>query len=98
MVGAIETPLADANRFGVIAVDEDRRILSFDEKPDKPMHIPGDPTQAFVSMGIGARGVDLVAVAEAVAVGVGDQRVGLGGVDLVAVDEAISVGVTVKRV
>ena len=52
VVGAIETPLADANRFGVIAVDEDRRILSFDEKPDKPMHIPGDPTQAFVSMGI----------------------------------------------
>ena len=52
VVGAIETPLADANRFGVIAVDEDRRILSFDEKPEKPMHIPGDPTQAFVSMGI----------------------------------------------
>jgi hypothetical protein len=43
VVGAIETPLADANRFGVIAVDEDRRILSFDEKPDKPMHIPGRP-------------------------------------------------------
>ncbi|MBS0179944.1 MAG: glucose-1-phosphate adenylyltransferase [Nitrospira sp.] len=52
IVGAIETPLADAHRFGVIAVDEDRRILSFDEKPEKPMHIPGDPTQAFVSMGI----------------------------------------------
>ena len=52
IVGAIEAPLADAHRFGVIAVDEDRRILSFDEKPEKPMHIPGDPTQAFVSMGI----------------------------------------------
>jgi glucose-1-phosphate adenylyltransferase len=26
--------------------------LSFDEKPEKPMHIPGDPAQAFVSMGI----------------------------------------------
>ena len=33
IVGAIETPLADAHRFGVIAVDEDRRILSFDESP-----------------------------------------------------------------
>ena len=33
IVGAIETPLADASRFGIIAVDEDRRILSFDEKP-----------------------------------------------------------------
>jgi glucose-1-phosphate adenylyltransferase len=52
IVGAIETPLADANRFGVIAVDEHHRILSFDEKPANPMHIPGDPSQAFVSMGI----------------------------------------------
>ena len=52
IVGAIETPLADASRFGVIAVDEDRRILRFDEKPANPMHIPGDPSQAFVSMGI----------------------------------------------
>ena len=34
IVGAIETRMADANRFGVIAVDEDRRILSFDEKPE----------------------------------------------------------------
>jgi glucose-1-phosphate adenylyltransferase len=52
VVGAIETPLADANRFGVIGVDEDHRILSFDEKPDKPMAIPGDPAHAYVSMGI----------------------------------------------
>ncbi|MCC2641948.1 MAG: glgC [Nitrospira sp.] len=52
VVGAIETPLADASRFGVIAVDEDHRILRFDEKPANPKHIPGDPSQAFVSMGI----------------------------------------------
>ncbi len=52
VVGAIETPLEDASRFGVISVDEDRRILRFDEKPANPSPMPGDPTQAFVSMGI----------------------------------------------
>ncbi|MCK6499502.1 MAG: NTP transferase domain-containing protein, partial [Nitrospira sp.] len=52
VVGAIETPLAEANRFGVIGVDEDHRILRFDEKPAEPMAIPGDPTHAYVSMGI----------------------------------------------
>ncbi|HET6674271.1 MAG TPA: glucose-1-phosphate adenylyltransferase [Nitrospiraceae bacterium] len=52
VVGAIETPLEDASRFGVISVDEDCRILRFDEKPANPSPMPGDPTQAFVSMGI----------------------------------------------
>jgi glucose-1-phosphate adenylyltransferase len=52
VVGAIEIPLAEARRFGVIAVDEDYRILRFDEKPQNPVPIPNDPTQAFASMGI----------------------------------------------
>ena len=52
VVGAIELPLAEASRFGVIGVDEDCRILRFDEKPEHPSPIPSDPTQAFVSMGI----------------------------------------------
>ena len=52
VVGAIECPLADATRFGVISVDNDFRILRFDEKPANPMHLPDDPNHAFVSMGI----------------------------------------------
>ena len=52
VVGAIECPLAEATRFGVIAVDEDYRIQRFDEKPKNPMPVPGDPMQAFISMGI----------------------------------------------
>jgi glucose-1-phosphate adenylyltransferase len=52
VVGAIECPLAEATRFGIIGVDEDYRIQRFDEKPKDPMPIPGDPTQAFISMGI----------------------------------------------
>ncbi|MGH7236738.1 MAG: glucose-1-phosphate adenylyltransferase [Nitrospiraceae bacterium] len=52
VVGAIEFPLAEASRFGVIGVDEDCRILRFDEKPRRPSPLPSDPSQAFVSMGI----------------------------------------------
>lgn len=52
VVGAIEFPLAEASRFGVIGVDEECQILRWDEKPKNPMPVPSDPTQAFVSMGI----------------------------------------------
>ncbi|TAJ34666.1 MAG: glucose-1-phosphate adenylyltransferase, partial [Nitrospirae bacterium] len=52
VVGALELPLEDASRFGVIGVDEECRILQFDEKPAHPAPIPSDPAHAFVSMGI----------------------------------------------
>jgi len=52
VVGAIEFPVSEASRFGVIAVDEDYRIHRFDEKPANPAPMPGDPALAFVSMGI----------------------------------------------
>ena len=52
VVGAIDIPIQDASRFGVISVDEDYRIVRFDEKPAQPTHVPGDPAHAFASMGI----------------------------------------------
>ncbi len=52
VVGAIECPIAEATRFGIVGVDPDHRIVRFDEKPKNPMPIPGDPEHAFVSMGI----------------------------------------------
>ena len=52
VVGAIDIPIQDATRFGVIGVDPDFRITRFDEKPAQPTPIPGDPGHAFVSMGI----------------------------------------------
>jgi glucose-1-phosphate adenylyltransferase len=52
IVGAIEFPVSEASSFGVISVDEDHRILSFDEKPAHPKPMPHDPEHAFVSMGI----------------------------------------------
>ncbi len=52
VVGAIDIPIEDAHRFGVIHVDEDFRITDFIEKPAHPPSIPNDPTRAFGSMGI----------------------------------------------
>ena len=52
VVGAIDIPIQEAHRFGVIHVDEDLRITNFEEKPAHPPSIPNDPTHAFASMGI----------------------------------------------
>ncbi|TKB76411.1 MAG: glucose-1-phosphate adenylyltransferase [Nitrospira sp.] len=52
VVGAIEFPLSEAGRFGVIEVNEECQILRFEEKPSHPFPLPTDPAHAFVSMGI----------------------------------------------
>ncbi|HEY6084841.1 MAG TPA: glucose-1-phosphate adenylyltransferase [Nitrospira sp.] len=52
VVGAIDIPIQEASRFGVMSVDEDYRVTRFDEKPANPTPIPGDPTHVFGSMGI----------------------------------------------
>ncbi len=51
-VACINVPLAEATGFGVMAVNEEDKIIEFAEKPAKPKHMPGDPTQALASMGI----------------------------------------------
>ena len=51
-VGCLETSLAEAQDFGVMAVDEQDRILSFLEKPKNPPPMPGKPDAALCSMGI----------------------------------------------
>lgn len=51
-VAAIEVPIKQASAFGVIEVDGLYRIIGFEEKPERPKHIPGKPDLAFVSMGI----------------------------------------------
>jgi len=40
-----------AGQFGIIEVDEQWRIIGFEEKPADPKPIPGDPSKALVSMG-----------------------------------------------
>ena len=51
-VGCIEVPRMEATAFGVMAVDEQDRIVSFLEKPADPPGIPGAPNEALASMGI----------------------------------------------
>jgi glucose-1-phosphate adenylyltransferase len=51
-VAAIPVPIEQADQFGIIEIDEDRRIVGFEEKPKKnPKTIPGDPTRCLASMG-----------------------------------------------
>jgi glucose-1-phosphate adenylyltransferase len=50
-VAAFPVPIEDASRFGVIQVDENWRITGFQEKPDNPTPIPGQPDTCLVSMG-----------------------------------------------
>jgi glucose-1-phosphate adenylyltransferase len=42
----------DAHPFGVLAMDPDRRIVSFLEKPQEVSQIPGEGNQCFINMGI----------------------------------------------
>ncbi|GLS14110.1 glucose-1-phosphate adenylyltransferase [Hydrogenophaga electricum] len=51
-VACIEVPIAEASAFGVMAIDEQRRIVSFTEKPAQPAPMPGKPEVALASMGI----------------------------------------------
>jgi len=51
-VGCIEVPRMEATAFGVMAVDGDRKIVGFLEKPADPPAVPGNPEVALASMGI----------------------------------------------
>jgi len=51
-VGCVEMPLKDVSQFGVINIDENKRIIGFQEKPANPQPIPGRPDVALASMGI----------------------------------------------
>jgi glucose-1-phosphate adenylyltransferase len=50
-VAALPVPLERARGFGIIEVDDDDRIIGFQEKPSRPKPMPTDPTQAYSSMG-----------------------------------------------
>jgi glucose-1-phosphate adenylyltransferase len=51
-VGCIEVPRQEATAFGVMRIDQQRRILDFVEKPADPPAMPGKPERALASMGI----------------------------------------------
>ena len=51
-LAAIEVPLAEASRFGIVTVDGSDRIRAFEEKPSAAGAIPGTPGFALASMGV----------------------------------------------
>jgi glucose-1-phosphate adenylyltransferase len=64
-VGCVNVPLKDAGQFGVIEVDEDGRVIGFQEKPKQPSPRPGRQDVTLASMGIYLFSIDyLVGVLE----------------------------------
>ncbi|SFM51998.1 glucose-1-phosphate adenylyltransferase [Thermodesulforhabdus norvegica] len=51
-VSLLEVDISFAHEFGIAQVDDDFRIIDFEEKPREPKAIPGDPDHALASMGI----------------------------------------------
>jgi glucose-1-phosphate adenylyltransferase len=41
----------DAGRFGILEIDEENRVIGFEEKPEHPKEIPGKPGFCLTSMG-----------------------------------------------
>jgi len=51
-VAAIRMGREQSREFGVIEVDRDWRIIGFEEKPEEPKTVPGDPEGILASMGV----------------------------------------------
>ncbi|QUM81218.1 glucose-1-phosphate adenylyltransferase [Moritella sp. 5] len=51
-IACMEVPVAEATNFGVMAIDEKRKIIEFSEKPEHPASLPDDPEKSLASMGI----------------------------------------------
>jgi len=50
-IAGIPVPIETASSFGIIQVEEDWRVIGFEEKPKNAKPIPGDPTRALASLG-----------------------------------------------
>src|SRR4029077_13703166 len=51
-IAALRVPAGESKHFGIMHIDSDARIVGFEEKPDQPKTIPGNPDFALASMGI----------------------------------------------
>jgi glucose-1-phosphate adenylyltransferase len=51
-VAAVEVPKEQSSQFGVLEVDDNHRIIGFQEKPAAPKTLPHHPSMCFASMGV----------------------------------------------
>lgn len=51
-VACIAVPRSEASAFGVMAIDANRKVTAFEEKPTQPTPMPDRPDQCLASMGI----------------------------------------------
>jgi len=59
-ISSLFVPTGLAHQFGVIAIDEEYRIKSFLEKPEKPAEVPGKSGLSFVNMGVYVFSTDIL--------------------------------------
>ncbi|RAI15060.1 MAG: glucose-1-phosphate adenylyltransferase [Candidatus Melainabacteria bacterium] len=50
-ISAIPVPVEEASEFGVMEINENWELVGFEEKPQNPKTIPGNPSMSLVSMG-----------------------------------------------
>lgn len=50
-ISAIQVPIEEASEFGIMEIDENWRLVSFEEKPANPKTIPNNPKMCLASMG-----------------------------------------------
>jgi glucose-1-phosphate adenylyltransferase len=62
-VAAIEVPVAEARRFGILEVNEDGRISGFQEKPVQGVPTPWSPGFSLASMGVYIFDIELLIAA-----------------------------------
>jgi glucose-1-phosphate adenylyltransferase len=51
-VAALPVTPAEATQFGVMEVNQQQRIVGFEEKPERPRTMPGDDQRCLASMGV----------------------------------------------
>ncbi len=51
-LSAAVVPKEGADQFGILEVDENWKVVGFEEKPSDPKTIPGDPDHCLVNMGV----------------------------------------------
>ncbi len=51
-LAAAVVPRQGAEEFGILEVDESWKVIGFQEKPQNPKTIPGDPDHCLVNMGV----------------------------------------------